>query len=224
MFRLFTMGLEQRLFDVAVAVAVLLAVAELVTRIVRQPAKRLSIIQWTLVGGLVLAFGIFCPWNVFSLGIWKSAHPIAESVATSPTAIPNDDLTITVPAETHALMRAEIQKSRRRLAEIRPRSEVAPGSRFDFYSPPRRVEGPLLEINSAPSWMHWVAIIYALGAAGMLCWLAIGQWAVNRLVRRCSASDVELNHMWADLQREMSTVLPSSDSRQIRSITRAERA
>ncbi|HEY4258788.1 MAG TPA: M56 family metallopeptidase, partial [Schlesneria sp.] len=153
---------------------------------------------------------MICPWNIFSLGIWKSAHPIAEKAETSQSVIRESDLTITLPAETHALMQAEIQKSRRRLAEIRPGSEAALGSRFDFDTPPRQVADPLPEINTARSWIHWVAIVYALGAAGMLCWLAIGQWAVSRLVRRCSPSDAELNHMWADLQQEMSTVLPSS--------------
>jgi hypothetical protein len=76
---IFTMGIEKRLLDVAVAVAFLLAVAVLAIHLVWQPAKRLWIIQWTLVGGLILAAGLFVPRQIVWLGLFSSDHAVATS-------------------------------------------------------------------------------------------------------------------------------------------------
>ena len=75
-------GFEYRILDVAVAVAVLLAMAMFLVRLIRQPVKRLTIIQWSLLGGLLLAFGVVWPWHRFSLGISKFGQ---ESIAVADT-------------------------------------------------------------------------------------------------------------------------------------------
>src|ERR1700674_3905152 len=79
-------GIEQRLLDIAVAVAFLLAVALLTIHLVWQPVKRLWIIQWSLIGGLLLASGLFLPRQVVSLGLLSTNHattPFDEGPASS---------------------------------------------------------------------------------------------------------------------------------------------
>ena len=76
---IFAVGIEDRLLDVAAAVGLLLLAGMIIVRLVWQPTKRLWIIQWSLVGGLVLMVGLVCPWHRFSLGMIRS-----DDIATRP--------------------------------------------------------------------------------------------------------------------------------------------
>jgi beta-lactamase regulating signal transducer with metallopeptidase domain len=216
MFRLFAVGLEQRLFDVAVAVAVLLAVAALCTRIVWQPAKRLSIIQWALMGGLVLACGIFCPWNVVSLGVWRSANPNWERVVSSSSMAENGVLSSGNPGDFQSAVRAEIRALKQHKSVNPPAVEMTlnSGSIVVQAEPPAN-EVHVARTDSFRSWMRLIGIIYAFGALGMLCWFAIGQWAVSRLVYRATSSNMQMNRLWGELRQELSNAVPRSQRGEI---------
>src|SRR3954469_10621078 len=76
-------AVELRQLDIAVAVCLLLWVALLLLRFVWQPAKRLWIIEWALIGGLLLAVGGVFPWQQFSLGVLRTNQKSSAAGASS---------------------------------------------------------------------------------------------------------------------------------------------
>jgi beta-lactamase regulating signal transducer with metallopeptidase domain len=210
-------GMEERLLDVSVAVATLLAMALLLIRLAWQPAKRLGIIQWTLIAGLVLPAGAFFPRRLIPLGLLNSSpanvavdgpansasvattrptrageslSPSGRGIAADSQKTPPDATTSGSSVGATANAAARIDDPRKAL---RDQSLAAPASRA---REPNR-------------WSGWFEIAYLFGALGMVVWLGLGQWTVRRLVRRGVPPDSELANIWDELRAEMLTTAPS---------------
>ena len=203
MIRIITLCLEQRLLDVAVAVALVLAVAVLLTRFVWQPAKRLAVIQWSLVGGLVLALGLACPWQIFSLGLLGSSDKSRTDAQVVVSRVDQDRIAA---------------KSNHKDAAQRVKNSVdgsAPANSLPLAGQPLEngkatvtqawTSPAIPNGDGAGSALSWMAIVYTIGAFGMTLWLAVGQWTVNRLVRRSVPAPLELCSSWRDLQSAVAT-------------------
>jgi beta-lactamase regulating signal transducer with metallopeptidase domain/protocatechuate 3,4-dioxygenase beta subunit len=210
-------GMEERLLDVSVAVATLLAIALLLIRLAWQPARRLGIIQWTLIAGLVLPAGAFFPKRLISLGLLNSSP--ANAAVDGPVKV----ATLATTRLTQA--GESLSPSGRGIAadsEKTPPDTTASGSsvgptanaaaRIDD---PRKaladqsLAAPALRAREPNRWSEWFEIAYLFGALGMVVWLGLGQWTVRRLVRRGVPPESELGNVWEALQAEILATAPS---------------
>jgi beta-lactamase regulating signal transducer with metallopeptidase domain/protocatechuate 3,4-dioxygenase beta subunit len=213
---IFAVAMEHRQLDVAVAVCLLLSVALLLLRLVWQPAKRLWIIEWALVGGLLLAMGWITPWQRFSLGVLDANQVSSEATATSLQPDRPELLSMSRGADGAPFDKADKNVER---------SSATPGNAVDKSTKPNerdaksaQVETPSVAATAAESsrWSRWILGAYALGASGMMLWLAAGQWTVHWLVRRAAQPSLELTHTWQQLHAEMQPAFGSQRCRNSR--------
>jgi beta-lactamase regulating signal transducer with metallopeptidase domain/protocatechuate 3,4-dioxygenase beta subunit len=198
---IFALGIEDRLLDVAAAVGLLLLAGMIIVHFVWQPTKRLWIIQWALVGGLVLAVGLVCPWHRFSLGIIRS-----NNAAMATSAIPTNPLldrssAIDPPANAAFSESNARQKFEGIDAESIDDTHQARiiGQKSNNVVPSSKSVSDIPAVPTTPP-LYWIVRGYLLGALGMLCWLAVGQWKVRRLISRASLPATELAQQWHELQ------------------------
>ncbi|MES2793083.1 MAG: carboxypeptidase regulatory-like domain-containing protein [Planctomycetota bacterium] len=207
MIRIITLGLEQRLFDVAAAVTVVLLVAVLLTRLIWQPAQRLAVIQWSFVGGLILAVSLMCPWQVHSLRLLDISR---NTKAEMPPSLSLPDH---VPLATKSELNDAklVQRGTAEKAASSPSILKRAQKTDDTASVEKAGSQPSRAMQSTVAdrpaqWLRWTAIIYVAGAFGMTLWLAIGQWTVYRLVRRAVPASPELARFWSELLSDALTI------------------
>ena len=196
-------GIEQRLLDVAVAVAVLLAVAVLAIRFVWQPAKRLWLIQWTLIGGLTLAAGLFVPRQIVCLGLLSADHANAtlggDRTGSEPSVTEQSDYPNQSPLSNRRAGPVAEPKTLDQTSASNPSLESEPHKRATVEAPVTL----LLAADVSNSWSRRFVIAYAFGILGMLVWLGLGQGTVWRLIRRAALPETGLAKYWEELQAEI---------------------
>ena len=184
-------AMEHRQLDIAVAVCLLLSVALLLLRFVWQPAKRLWIIEWAVLGGLLLAMGWISPWHQFSLGVLRPNQKSSYASASSLQSDRRDLLSLSrrddVAPFDHNDAEQSSSASRNAIDEATKLNDID-AKIFPSATP------SFAAIAAEPSrWSRWILGVYALGAVGMMLWLAVGQWTVHWLVRHALSTNFGLD-------------------------------
>jgi beta-lactamase regulating signal transducer with metallopeptidase domain/protocatechuate 3,4-dioxygenase beta subunit len=183
-----------RLIDAAAAVAVLLTVAALLVRATWQPAKRIWIIQVSLMAGLILASGAFSSSRRISLGILHRADPgnsasqTASAIEINSAVAQADQPKNSTPPSVGNSSRAAGAKAAVANTQLPPVEQIV------------RPSAPALAEERRPVNLGaWLMAIYGAIAAGMSIWLAMAQWKVRQLVRRATVVDEELQQRWQQM-------------------------
>jgi protein involved in polysaccharide export with SLBB domain/beta-lactamase regulating signal transducer with metallopeptidase domain len=196
----------QGLVQLATTSLLLLIVSSAVILAIRQPARRIRVIQWTLAGLLVvpvLAFVHGYPrWSILPT-LYAPASPqvVVErmepseqteawpSVAIEPNAEPMEDPideVLTAPDVQETFVRAEIETAVH--ARATPRSAmvpIAPQPKWEFALP--------------RDFRFWIVIVYLSGVVIMALWSLVGLVALKLLLRSARPADAACR----DLLREI---------------------
>ena len=195
------LGIEERLLDVAAAVGLLMLAGMIIVHLVWQPTKRLWIIQWSLVGGLVLMVGLVCPWHRFSLGIIRSNNVTVAATAISTNPLPDGSSAIDPHADaafSESNVRQKFEGTDTELIDDTHQARIIGQKSNNVVQSSKSASEIPAVATTRP--LYWIVRGYLLGALGMLCWLAVGQWKVRRLISRASLPATELAQQWHQLQ------------------------
>lgn len=168
----------------AISGCALLAVVALVLLAIRQPARRIRVIETALVGLLALPLLALIPGYprvvMFSTGPRDVAGDVDDVNDGVVTGVPLESAPLESedpPAEPGAFVAGEIPID---VADAWPDVPVAEG----FVAP--AVEPARAESDFWPwprDWRLWIAVGYLAGAGAMIGWSCVGMLAVARLIR-----------------------------------------
>jgi beta-lactamase regulating signal transducer with metallopeptidase domain/protein involved in polysaccharide export with SLBB domain len=203
----------QGLVQLVATSLLLLIVASVAILAIRQPARRIRAIEWTLGGLLLLPGLVFVPgyprWSILpSLDKPAARVVVVEerveptepaevwpsmSIETSadPMEEPTDDVLV-ASIEPRMIVQAEAEPAV--FARVTTRSATVP-----------IVRQPQLEFAFSRDSRFWIVILYLSGVAGMALWSLVGLVALKRLLRSARPADAACR----DLLREIAG--PRSD-------------
>ena len=210
--------LAQRLCDVAAAVAVLLLLTLLLMRLVRQPAKRLWLIQWALLGGLLLLPSIFVPGKLVTLALLNLPEQEIQGGEThAPSRNQPNDVALPNLVGTRTVERPpRIRRLERNATHTLAHSHPAGAKTAPMHAAAPSARTIQSAARDTRIWWKVMLAAYGIGVATMLVRLAIGQWCVHRLVRRASPAAPTLEQQWQSLLASMQRTMGIAQRRTVR--------
>ncbi len=206
-------ALYAMLAQAALAGLVLLAIGSVAVLIVRQPARRIRVIEWTLVGLLIVPVLGLLPgyprWGVLPKLEGASAELVDAPVVETPAMVPpaaRVEVPFVAPMETPVgpietptfePLPAETVVNEAPAVGPVPELEMPAAAQMiaaaeaqpselqpSALEPPAILPAPReLDWNILADFRVWIVGAYAVGVAAMLAWSLVGLIAVKRLLR-----------------------------------------
>ncbi len=219
-------ALYELLLHVSLCSLLLSALAWCAVCILRQPARRIGVIQWAMIGLMALPAIALVPGypRVAVLPAWEvepdgtevkafpakpeTGSPLEKLHSAKPSALPGGRTAnhADVPP-IHVQTPPAINSPQMVAAEATPlRSDDAPPHATRVSSPTtKRSPDQFHATNASPpaerlaDYRLWVVAIYLGGVAAMLGWSLLGVWSMRRLVASSQVADEHLRNVLRDL-------------------------